>query len=118
MKMKRITVSNTLRTIYDWKCTQTYYQHDEEIGTVVVKEFYKFDRETPIDRIYVSYHKDLPISDETIVKFLDTVLANWLQCCFVDNNGHTKTIINSYEYMTTRDGVEMSVVFGTQYYTN
>ena len=51
MKMKRITVSNTLRTIYDWKCTQTYYQHDEEIGTVVVKEFYKFEDETELINI-------------------------------------------------------------------
>lgn len=116
--MKRIIVPKALRTIYDWKCTQTYYQYDDEIGTVVVKEFYKFDGEMPIDRIYVSYHSDLSISDKTIVKCLDTVLANWLNCCFVDNDGHTRTIINSYEYMATRDGVKTSVVFGKQYCIN
>jgi len=113
--MKRITVPKTLKTIYEWKCMQTYCLSDEE-KVVTVKEFYKFDGEMPIDRIFVSYHRDLPINDEIIIKCLDSVLDNWLQCCFVDNSGHTRTIINSYEYMTTRDGVEMSVVFGKKYY--
>ncbi len=115
--MKRIIVPETLLTIYDWKCMQAYYQSDEE-KVVIVKEFYKFDGETPIDRIFVSYHRDLPIDDGTIIKCLDVVLDNWLQCCFVDSNGHTRTIINSYEYMTTKDGVEQSVVFGKKYYIN
>lgn len=113
--MKRIAVPKTLKTIYEWKRMQTYELSDEE-KVVTVKEFYKFDGEMPTDRIFVSYHRDLPINDEIIIKCLDSVLDNWLQCCFVDNSGHTRTIINSYEYMTTRDGVEMSVVFGKKYY--
>ena len=36
--MKRIVVPKTLKTIYEWKCMQTYELSDEE-KVVTVKEF-------------------------------------------------------------------------------
>jgi hypothetical protein len=114
--MIRITVPNILlrtsfEAYYDWKCTQTYFQQYK-----IIKEFYKFDGNKPVDRIFVSYNKDLPISDETIIKCLDEVSNRWLECCFIDNGGHTRTIISSYEYIATKDGVETYLTFGNQYY--
>lgn len=115
--MIRITVPNIkLRTAfgayYDWKCMQTYFKQDK-----IVKEFYKFDGNTPVDRIFVSYNKDLPISDETIIKCLDEVKNRWLECCFIDNVfGQTHTIISSYEHIATKDGVETFLTFGNKYY--
>lgn len=109
--MQRIVVPETL--FHQWVHMQTFFRSGK-----VVKEFYKFDGETPTDRIFVSYNKELPISDEIIMKCLDEVVARWLECCFIDNNGQTNTIISSYKYMATKDGMEMSVVFGNQYYVN
>lgn len=107
--MKRIVVCHTLPI--EWECIQTYSLQDK-----IVKEFYKFDGNTPIDRIFVSYNKDFHMSEGTIIKCLDEVINNWLQCCFIGRDGHTHTIISAYEHIGTKDGVETSLTFGTQYY--
>ena len=111
MKRVKITVPETVSKIYKWVCMQTVCCQDK-----VTKEYYRFNKfNQPTDRILVSYDKNLPIDEDVIAKCLDEVLNRWLECCFINDEGRTQTIISSYEYMTTERGVEMSMVFGCNY---
>ena len=111
MKKIRITVPKMTPLIskYKWICIQAVCCQDK-----VTKTFYRFNKfnaKEPTDRILVSYNKSLPIDEDIIAKCLDEVHNRWLECCFINDEGRTETIISSYEYMTTERGVEMSIVF-------
>jgi hypothetical protein len=110
MNRVRITVPETVSKIYKWVCMQTVCYQDK-----ATKEYYRFNKfnpKEPTDRILVSYNKHLPIDENVIAKCLDEVSNRWLECCFINDEGRTQTIISSYEYMTTEKGMEMSIVFG------
>lgn len=112
MKKIRITVLEMTPLIskYKWICMKTVCCQDKT--TKVFYRFNKFNAKEPTDRILVSYNKNLPIDENAIAKCLDEVRNRWLECCFINDEGRTETIISSYEYMTTERGVEMSMVFG------
>lgn len=111
--MKRIILSNPN---HNWVCTQTFHQSKGNGFVATIKEFYKFDGDTPVDRIFVSYNKDLAIGNESIIRCLDEVLDNFLECTFIDNCGHTHTIISDYEWKTSEYGEERSMLFGKKYF--